>query len=745
MDIYIPGKEYDNKADIPHLLNDLIAGDQSIIQRSQFQILNNTEIKEGIQLLLNNKHLTPVTKQYLLTNLWNINYKIKPPSIEEFLTDEWIGPMAESLYEHVREILIKFWQPRSVYRNLCLATAIGTGKSVLSALHNLYVSVHLCLMRDPKKFFGLAPSTSIVQAFISFSLDKATQLLLQPFIQILTTTPKFRRIKQEDHLRILQEKHPDQICWTTSSRMGVLQFPGDIHYIVASSPAQLLGLNMIQSTMSEISFFIERGFSPEFIWRIYQDSKARIFSRFGNKQFCGTVLDSSPNDLDASPIDKFIFTGEAQKDKENYVSIGSQWEMYEKDPKRKRIKALYPIYALTGETFPVFRGNSGLPAEMIHPDSLHNYDPMEIYNVPIDLKRDFEQDTERNVRNVCGWPTNTSGKLINSQIKIEEIFTPQLKNVYSYIKVPSTEPAKHLIWNQIKDKFFIQTAPDRWEFYRAPMARRWLHFDQAETGDFAGIAMSHREYDIKRNEFIIVHDFVLAITGGQNAKINLDAFRIFPEDLRNLGSINLVSVTFDRFQSSTTVQYLKEQEFNARQFSVDTSVDPYISYAALINIGNVKTGRNIFLKNNLKSLHEVKTTSGKRKIDHMIGKLIRDDGAHWMISQMGLYAKDCSDCCAATAYLLVHEDEGTPQYIYDRDLDKPFEEEPMQIPTMGASLGEELLKFAYPKGKEPIDFQTTDEYKELFKKRVQEQFDQLGYSVRYNEKELLKYEKTKKS
>jgi hypothetical protein len=715
-------REDKNPADTPYLLKDLMQGDSSVAARPQFQALHCTEIQEGLNLILNNKYLSPSVRQDLLLNTWRINYREKPPTIQEFLTDKWIGPMADSVHPHIREILEDFWGLLSQYRHLVLGSAIGTGKSTAATLHNLFVSVHLFLMRDPKRFFGLAASTAIVQAFISFSMDKAKQLLLQPFIQILSTSPKFRRVKQEENLKTNQMKYPDLICWTTSSRMGVLQFPGDIHYIVASDPRQLLGLNMIQSTMSEISFFIGRGFSPEFIWRIYQDSKSRIFSRFGSKQFCGTVLDSSPNDLDASPIDKYIFTGEASKDKENYVSIGSQWEMYEKDPKRAKIKDLYPVYALTGETFPVFRGNASLPPEMVYPDNLHTYDESEIYHVPIDLKRDFEQATEKNVKDACGWPANSSGKLINSQLRIEEIFTPQLKNLYSYIKVASTDPSKHLIWDQIKDRFFIQTGPNRWEFYRAPRARRWLHFDQAETGDFAGIAMSHREYDLHRNEFVIIHDFILAVTGGQNARINLDAFRTFPEDLRNIGRVDLQSVTFDRFQSSTTVQYLKEQGFNARQFSVDTSVDPYISYAALINIGNVKAGRNIFLKNNLKSLQEVRTSSGKRKIDHMIGKLVRDDGANWAMSQMGMYAKDCSDCCAATSYLLVHEDEGVPQYIYDRALDKPFDDEPV--------LGDTLVNMANPQGKEPVDFQSTKEYAELFKKRVQDQFASLGYLVR---------------
>jgi hypothetical protein len=709
--------------DAPYLLKDLLQGDNSVAPRPQFDALSKPEIKEGLDILLANKHLSDKSKQLMLAELWRINYREKPPGIKEFLTEKWLGPMSESLHVHIREILEEFWTFQSPYRHLVLGSAIGTGKSTCAAIHNLYVSTILYLMRNPKKFFGLAPSTSIVQAFISFSMDKATQLLLQPFIQILSTSPKFHRVKQEEHLKTQQEKYPDKICWTTASRMGVLQFPGDIHYIVASGPAQLLGLNMIQSTMSEISFFIDRGFSPEYIWRIYQDSKSRIFSRFGNKMYCGTVLDSSPNDLDASPIDKYIFTGEARKDKENYVSIGSQWEMYERDPARTKVNALYPVYAETGETFPVFRGNAGLPPEVVLPENEHQYDPIELFHVPIDLKREFDQATEKNVKDVCGWPANTSGKLINSQIRIEEIFTPQLKNIYSFIKVPSTEPAGHLIWNLIKDRFFIQTGDSRWEFWRAPNAMRWLHFDQSETGDFAGIAMSHREYDLERNEYVIVHDFTLAVTGGQNARINLDAFRVFPEDLRNLGHIDLSSVTFDRFQSSTTIQYLKEQGFNARAFSVDTSVDPYISYAALINIGNIKAGRNIFLKNNIKSLMETKTVRGRRKIDHMIGKIVRDDGGHWTVSAMGYYAKDVSDCCAATAYLITHEDEGVPQYIYDRKLDLPFNDEEVALSEVNSQ---------YREGREPETVFEMKEYKEKFKEDIQRQIQGLGLSLARN-------------
>jgi hypothetical protein len=271
-----------NPADTPYLLKDLLQGNSGVALRSQFDALTKREIKEGLNILLSNKYLSEKSKQLMLAELWRVNYREKPPSIQEFLTGKWIGPMAESLHVHVKETLEDFWAFQSPYRHLVLGAAVGTGKSTCAAIHNLYVSTILFLMRNPKRFFGLAPSTSIVQAFISFSMDKAAQILLQPFIQILSTAPKFRRVKQEEHLKTQQEKYPDQICWTTASKMGALQFPGDIHYIVASGPAQLLGLNMIQSTMSEISFFIPFGFNTPPLGAVKTGGAGDLFPRIRN-------------------------------------------------------------------------------------------------------------------------------------------------------------------------------------------------------------------------------------------------------------------------------------------------------------------------------------------------------------------------------------------------------------------------------------------------------------------------------
>jgi hypothetical protein len=687
------------------LIQDLAQGDDSVAESDFFKDLREEDVLTGIELIRDNKYLSEASKVEVLSNIWRINYKQKPPSIEEFLTDDWLGPMHESLYPHARNILVDFWKDNSPYRHLILAMAIGTGKSTISAIHNLYVTTLLFLMRNPKKFFGLAPSTSLVQALISFSMEKAEQLLLQPFLQILLTSKRYRRVKQEEHLLRHQLENPDKICWTTAGHIGKLQFPNDIHYIIASTPYQLLGLNLIQATLSEISFFIERGLSPDYIWRIFQDCKGRIQARFGaDKRLCGVVLDSSPNDIDASPIDKYIFNGEAARDQKNYVVTGSQWAMFEQDPEMKRIKENYPIYVKTGETFKVFRGSSTQPAEIVTEERAKEFDSASIQETPVDLYTLYKENTTKCVKDYGGWPAGTTDKLINEMSLIEGVFSPQLKNFYTYIFAPSTKSANELIWNQVRDKFFIKIGDRRYEFYRAPRERRWIHIDQAETSDIASIVISHPEWDVKKGEMIVVHDFTIAISPGKG-RINLDAIRTFPEDLRDKGGLVIEKITFDRFQSSTTIQYLTEKGFKAERFSVDIDKKPYLTYVSLINTGRVKAGRNIFLKNNLRSIREVKTDSGKTKIDHLIGKLTYEDGADWELSSMGMNAKDVSDGGAATSFLIVHEFKGVPRYQW-KDIELSAE-----IPAVKKS-------------------EDTDAFKEAFRQQMRENLESLGLSVK---------------
>lgn len=643
--------------DAPFLLKDLIQGDESVASDERFEGLTRNELIGAFQTLIGNPNLSASQRNQLLSDTWRVHYRIKPPSIEEFLSSDWIGQMSESVWPHARKLLTEYWAPNSPHRHLILGSAIGTGKSTISTLSTMFVFSRLWCMRDSKRFFGLATSTSIVYALISFSLEKAGQLLLQPFMQILLSSPKFHRVRMEEKLNSKQLEYPDKVCWTTSGKMGSIQFQGDTHITLASSPQKLLGLNMIGATLSEISFFVDQGYSPEYIWRIYQDSKGRVRSRFQDgqslKYLSGTILDSSPNDMEASPIDKYIFSGEAKKDPLNYIFLGSQWE---------HLPDRFKEWQKTGKTFPVFRGSASEPPKLLRSEAeISQYDAGEIYNVPIDLRMAFEENVVKNVKDYCGWPGGSSDKLIRDSYVIEKMFTPRLRNIYGHIMAPSDKSSKGLIWMQVRDKFFTPCGNNRYELYRSSQELRYLHVDQSETGDATGISMVHPEITVD-GDFVFVTDFTISITPGKG-RINLQAIPEFLDDLHRLGGVKFGLITFDQYQSSTTIQLLKEKGYPVERLSVEPP-NPYLVYISLINNGKIKVGRNIVLKNNIKSLQEVKTESGKKKIDHRIGKVVMEDDGNWEMSLMGLNAKDLSDSHCGAVWNCLHNFRDRARYMW---------------------------------------------------------------------------------
>lgn len=657
-----------------HLVKDLVHGDEKVSLREDFNNLTGDEVQEALQLIVNNPLLSDKEKKYLIFNSWRIHYRVKPPTIEEFLTTEWIGPTALNIFDHVKKVLREFWQPLSPYRHLLLASHFRWGKSFCSAISALYIAVHLWAMKSPKKFFGKGEATTFVQALISFNLDKAKQVLLQPFYQILISSPKFKRVRTEDRINIRQEEYPDKIVWTSAGKVGSLQFYNNIHITIASNPAHLLGLTLITAVLSEISFFIERGVSPEVIWRIYNDAKTRINGSFGKRYFATTIIDSSPNDMELSPIDKYIFSGKAEKDPLNYVITGSHWNSFPDQ---------YPEFKKSGVTFPVYRGSGSKEAKLLLPSEIRNYTKTEIFNVPIDLRQYFIDNLTKAIKDYAGWPSGSQSKLITDFSIIENMFSPQLNNIYTYIYAPADAKPENLIWNQIKDIFFIEISPGHYEFYRSPREQRFIHVDQSESGDMAAITMVHPEIN-STGDIVQIGDFTIVISPAKKRKINFESIFYFIEDLRNKGGIFLKrtkvknkdgklvnkdygKITFDRFESGPARQRLERKGFPVDRLSVE-GINPYLTLVSWMSNNRVKCGRNIILKNNLKSLVEIRTDKGRKKIDHLQGQIVYDDGGDWDLSIMGINAKDCSDTFCGAVWNSIQWFEGVPRYQWKENI-----------------------------------------------------------------------------
>lgn len=656
--------KYKKKTDAPHIVKDFLQGEEGLYKYLTSLDLSYQDIMTALNTIIEKEGMSDTKKASLLNEMWRVNFEYRPPTMQEFLTPKYIGAVADSLYTHCEDTLTEFMNPdpANKKRVLALSTCIGWGKSSTSVLLIIYIILTLQYMRSPKKFFNLSDMGSLVAVLLSFTQKKTSQLLVQPFSQALKASPIFHQTKLETGLEKKQKEIPKgHIAYTTAGRMGNLQFSKDIHVVAVSDRASLLGMNVFAGVASEISFFLQKGVPIEEIWGTFQDLRNRINNRFYHSYLTATILDSSPIDLDLSPIDKWLYTGEAQKDPEVMFVNAKSWDVF---PEK------YPKWMKTGETFPVFRGSaSKSPKIIVNKEEIKQFDENDIYNVPIDEKLAFQNDLKKKIADDCAFPSGGLMKLFENTQDIDKIFTPVLRYCDSPIEIPEERNPVRLIWNAVKDTFFINTGNENYVFYRNPKEIRTVHLDLSETGDISGIAMSHQELNLK-GERIIVHDFLIPLHKGKT-RISLDAVCEFVIDLKRLGRLNIYKVTCDTYQSAAVLQRLRREGFDAQVLSVDKEIAPYMTYSSYVKMGKVKAGKSIHLKNNLKSLIETRRDSGSIKIDHIQGNPIYEDGLSFERSQVGYRAKDISDCASGSAYVLITECNNLiPLYTFEENSGK---------------------------------------------------------------------------
>ncbi len=621
---------------------DALEGDEQVY----LNILNNYDMKKierAYNFIINNERLSDSDKMRLMSNSWRLYYRAEPPTHLNFISSKYLGVVADGTYPRIQKVFEEFMAP-SEKRNLILYPSISWGKSYLSSLITIYIAVHLSLMRDPKKYFGLNPATVLAQLLISYSLDKSSELLLEPLMNILEAAPYFEKVRTKESMikKEAEYQHAseiDRIFWTTASPTSEITFSNGSNVKLASSVHSLLGLTLCSGVISELAFFREAGKPDSYIMRLYNDLKIRIESRMKNNYFGRSILDSSPNNIE-SPIDNYCWY-EAHKDPSNMVIKGGRWQWAPEE-----------FEGIT-EKFPVFVGGNGKIPEVI--ESTEGVDPIDIIWVPKDktVYQLFKNDTTKALKDIAGIPQGSTDRVFSDFSKIDNIFIPEMKNFYTFITANENDRPESLIWDKVVNTFFIKTEKG-YRFYYKPHLARVVSIDQSISGDLTGIAVSHVE--MNKNElgifepiYIVDMTIPIAPMGG---RINLDAIKMFVCDLVVKGNLPVVMVTYDTFQSEASIQYIKRTlgEDKVQTLSVDKEMGPYLSFTQLVSQNRIRVGRNIFLKNNLKSLRIVKRKrSETRKIDHTLG----DSGdlvsnTDWETSLIGLHAKDISDAVCAS-------------------------------------------------------------------------------------------------
>ena len=192
------------------------------------------DIVDGYKILMQNEKLSDREKALLAQDSWRLHYKAKPPTIEEFLGPEYLGATSYSVWPYIKDSLMQFWNPQAKYRHAIVSCHIGWGKSYFAVISALFITVRLMLMKDPKAYYGFSPATIIAIALISFSMDKASETLLEPMMEILDATDKFERCKTVNSFR---KKKRNTVSTNLSGLLqahSVLMFNNGIRYKLLS-------------------------------------------------------------------------------------------------------------------------------------------------------------------------------------------------------------------------------------------------------------------------------------------------------------------------------------------------------------------------------------------------------------------------------------------------------------------------------------------------------------------------------
>ena len=440
---------------------------------------------------------------------------------------------------------------------------------------------------------------------------------------------------------------------------------GNIYMECCSDINSLIGKNLVSVSCTEMAFLTEV-MPEERVMKLLNEMISRVQNRFGyNNPNVSIVIDSSPNSLETQ-ADQWI--NKHKNDKDVLFINDNKWSL-------PRFDWMFPLYNQDrkNNVFPIFKGTSTQPTKIITKDEVKNYNEDDILWTPIDLYELAKDNVAKTMRDFGATPTAGSDtKLFTNHELIEKCFVPNLKNFYMQEYASYLLPPETLLWDRVRPLLYVYTGKQNsFRLKRYPSAPRFIHIDLAEKKDMAGITMVHLECDkIGRKMYVV--DFSLPIMCKKEDKINLDSFKYLVQCMKIYGNTNIKKVTYDNFQSAPSIQFIERLGIECERLSLDSTPDYYLSFASWVMQGRVKMGRNLIMKNNLKSLvttnggHNGKESkSGKLIIDHVQGDFFDMENSDWKTSKAGYFGKDLADSlCGACA----NADESKDNYalfLYD--------------------------------------------------------------------------------
>jgi hypothetical protein len=629
---------------------------------------NKLPLSERKELYEN--YLSKDVLQSTKDSLEKILFYKTPPTPEGFLDPKngWVPKdTPETMYPWVRKEFLAILSENPTKPIIVEYGSTRIGKTHLTIHLMLYIIVFFHHLREPALYFGKSSITNLAIYLISFNYDKTTQLYLKPLFTIMENSPKFKQVKFEDQVKRDQQKYGrDIIYYSKAATSGKITLASGLQLQMGNDDAlAFIGSNIFCAFVSEISFWLENdGATEEQIYRLYSDLRERIKATVGRQFLSFLYLDSSANMKD-SLIEKHILEELRYRDYVHFTWM-QRWKAIPATDKDAPVKWL-----ATGETFKVITGAGNINVKFDAKEKDLENIPLDlIIDVPIDYYDSFKDNPIKSIKDIAGIPTVSENKFITDMTLITDIFDNEsLLNIEGAIKSDASEKPESLLWNVLKDTFFSKTIDGKYRIKRAPNELRYLGIDNSfsSKGNLMGLSLIHKEWSREKNGNIYVADFSMALSPGEKG-VSLDAPVWLILDMISYGSVMIYGIASDSMAAyAGQKQVLNRNNIEMNLQTTDKDLNLYQYFYSCLSNRIVKSGKNIFLKNNLNSLIVTKSDKGKPKIDHIHGIEENKYNGDFENSRCGVNAKDVSDSLAQAVYLAYSHNDYIPSTNYEEE------------------------------------------------------------------------------
>ncbi len=564
------------------------------------------------------------------------DYACQPVGIRQFIEDDYyLGKIARGrIYERIVDDLEELFE--GDYTEVVLGGGIGWGKSTAAEVGIAYDLYQVSCLRDPAKTYGMRTGSNIAFVNVSVNLKQATKVLFGGLGSLLRPSPYFR-----------------QVFPYNPKLKSELAFPRHVFcHPVAANEQSMLGEGVFSAAIDEANFMavVERSKRSmrgdkelyDQAEVIYNRLSRRILSRMNQRgKLPGKIwLISS-----ARYPDDFT----ERKEKEAQTAEGKHIFVRHYPAWGTKPKSVY-----LGNTFRVEVGDLSRQSRVLDGTETDVIEA-QVIEVPNDFKEAFKKDTEGCVRDFGGISTLSIKPFLRERQYIQKMFeqdkAAHLRHPFTHLDV-TLEDAEvdHLLpellhWVQVPvlNSLGRPTIKNGKEVYERKLfpALHYAHVDLAKNQCAAGLGVGHvvgtKNVSVMQADFtttrekkpLIRMDLVLRIVAPPHKEIDLTRIRAVLYQLAALG-MEFGLITYDHYQSQESVKTLKEQGYNADNFSLDNDYEGYAALKAALYDQRVACYYIPVLERELAQLED----TGK-KIDHP--------------SAPGS-SKDLADCVAAVVH-----------------------------------------------------------------------------------------------